>query len=72
MGLNTSYQYESPKMPSSWGSDDEKRRFYNRLIDVLDDIYLKYGRIDEKMLSVTVRKTLEEAGGIVTDRKSVV
>lgn len=67
MGLNTSYQYESPKMPSSWGSDDEKRRFYNRLIDVLDDIYLKYGRIDEKMLSVTVRKTLEEAGGIITE-----
>lgn len=67
MGTNTSWQYEAPKMPSGWSNDDEKRRFYNRLIEVLDEIYLKYGRIDEKMLSVTVRKTLEEAGGIVTE-----
>lgn len=67
MGANTSWQYEAPKMPSGWSNDDEKRRFYNRLIEVLDEIYLKYGRIDEKMLSVTVRKTLEEAGGIVTE-----
>lgn len=67
MGANTSWQYEAPKMPSGWSNDDEKRRFYNRLIEVLDEIYLKYGRINEKMLSVTVRKTLEEAGGIVTE-----
>lgn len=67
MGANTSWQYEAPKMPSGWSNDDEKRRFYNRLIEVLDEIYLKYGRINEKMLSVAVRKTLEEAGGIVTE-----
>lgn len=64
MALNTTYQYEQPKLPSSWLNDTEKRRFYNRLIEVLDDIYLKYGRIDENMLSISVRKVLEESGAI--------
>ena len=67
MALNTTYQYEQPKIPSSWLNDNEKRRFYNRLIDILDDVYLKYGRIDENMLSASVRKTLLEAGGVVTE-----
>lgn len=51
MALNTTYQYEQPKIPSGWLKDDETRRFYNRLIEVLDDVYLKYGRFDVKMFS---------------------
>lgn len=51
MALNTTYQYEQPKIPSSWLKDDETRRFYNRLIEVLDDVYLKYGRFDVNMFS---------------------
>lgn len=43
------YQYEQPRCPDKW--NESERRFYNRLIQVLDDIYSKYGRIDEKMLS---------------------
>ena len=52
----TVYQYEQPRLPPNW--NEAERRFYNRLIQVLDDIYSKYGRIDEKMLSSTVRQKI--------------
>ena len=47
-GVNYTRQYETPIRPENWTGD--AGRFYRMLIDVLDDIYLKYGRIDEKML----------------------
>lgn len=70
---NSVYQYEQPRCPDGW--NESERRFYTRLIEVLDDIYRKYGRIDEKMLSSNVinridsstEKTLETiAGNIVS------
>lgn len=61
MALNTTYQYEQPKIPSSWLKDDEARRFYNRLIEVLDDVYLKYGRFDVKMFSESGLKSVIDA-----------
>lgn len=49
---NSTWQYEQPRCPDNW--NESERRFYNRLVQVLDDIYAKYGRIDEKMLSTKV------------------
>lgn len=49
---NSTWQYEQPRCPDNW--NESERRFYNRLVQVLDDIYVKYGRIDEKMLSTKV------------------
>ena len=48
----TVYQYEQPRCPEKW--NESERRFYSRVIEALDDIYSKYGRIDEKMLSSAV------------------
>ena len=45
----TVYQYEQPRCPEGW--NESERRFYARIIETLDDIYSKYGRIDEKLLS---------------------
>ena len=50
------YQYEPLPVPSEWGR--EERLFLSRLTDVLDDIYLKWGRISENDLSVGLRKKL--------------
>jgi len=75
---NSVYQYEQPRCPDKW--NESERRFYNRLIQVLDDIYSKYGRIDEKMLSKKVITkidnsaitTLENiAANIITAQKIV-
>lgn len=70
---NNVYQYEQPRCPDNW--NESERRFYARLIQVLDDIYGKYGRIDEKMLSGKVidridsstEKTLEEIAGNIAE-----
>lgn len=53
---NVNYQYEPLPVPSGWGR--EERAFAQRLTDVLDDIYLKWGRISEKELSGALRKTI--------------
>lgn len=55
-------QYEPPKVPSSWRSADEKR-FVVSLIDILDDIYSRYGRLSEKDLSKALRNRLEGIDG---------
>ncbi len=47
------HQYEAPKLPTSWSADE--KRFYTGLIDVLDDIYSRWGRLGEKDLSVKLR-----------------
>lgn len=53
MSVNYTRQYEAPIKPENWSGD--ALRFYRMLIDVLDDIYLKYGRIDEKMIGTALR-----------------
>jgi len=58
MPVVTNHQYEAPILPTSWTGDEKK--FYTRLIDVLDDIYSKYGRLSLKDLSPAVRKQLSE------------
>lgn len=60
------YQYEQPRLPNGW--NESERRFYNRLIQVLDDIYSRYGRIDEKMLSKTVVNKIENATELSLDK----
>ena len=56
---NSVYQYEQPRCPDNW--NESERRFYNRMIQVLDDIYSKYGRIDEKMLSSKVINRIDSS-----------
>ena len=56
---NYSMEYERPPLPAAWQSDAE-RRFYIKLMDVLDDIYMRYGRLDEKMLSPALREFIAE------------
>lgn len=58
MPVVTNHQYEAPILPVSWTGDEKK--FYTRLIDVLDEIYSKYGRLALKDLSPAVRKQLSE------------
>ena len=58
MPVVTNHQYEAPILPTSWTGDEKK--FYTRLIDVLDEIYSKYGRLSLKDLSPAVRKQLSE------------
>jgi hypothetical protein len=68
---NYSRQYEAPIKPETWTG--EAGRFHRMLIDVLDDIYLKYGRIDEKMLATSlVRKLNSPPDGIVNGTELVV
>lgn len=56
MSNNYTRQYEAPVKPQNWTGD--ALRFYRMLIDVLDDIYLKYGRIDEKMIGSALREKI--------------
>lgn len=56
---NSVYQYEQPRCPDGW--NEAERRFYNRLIQVLDDIYAKYGRLDEKMLARSVVQRIDNS-----------
>lgn len=53
------FQYEQPRCPDNW--NEAERRFYNRLIETLDDIYSKYGRLDEKMLSKGVLNRIDNS-----------
>lgn len=57
MANNSVWQYEQPRCPDGW--NESERRFYTRLIEVLDDIYSKYGRIGEKMLAKQVIEKIE-------------
>lgn len=61
---NSVYQYEQPRCPDNW--NEAERRFYNRLIQVLDDIYAKYGRIDDRMVAKTVQK-IEQLTDVTLD-----
>lgn len=67
---NTTYQYEPLPTPSGWNA--EEKRFIARLTDILDDIYLKWGRIGEKELSSSVSgkiSSLTSDGGMKVDSK---
>lgn len=63
---NSVYQYEQPRCPDGW--NEAERRFYNRLIQVLDDIYAKYGRIDAKLLDKSVINKIETAPEAALDK----
>lgn len=56
MSVVTNHQYEPPKLPAEWTGDEKK--FYTRLIDILDEIYSKYGRLSLTDLSPAVRKVI--------------
>lgn len=63
------YQYEQPRCPDNW--NEAERRFYNRLIETLDDIYSKYGRLDEKMLSKSVVQRIDNSTATTLDKMVV-
>lgn len=50
--MNTTYQYEPLPVPAGW--NPEEKRLIQRLTDIFDDIYLKWGRIGENELSKSV------------------
>lgn len=54
---NTTHQYEPLQTPEIWGA--EGRRFVNRLTEILDDIYRRYGRLSVKDLGKGLTETLE-------------
>lgn len=60
------YQYEQPRCPDGW--NESERRFYNRLIETLDDIYSKYGRLDLKMLSQNVINRIDNSTVVALDK----
>lgn len=70
----TLYQYEQPPMPQDWKNLPEREMFYTRLMDVLDDIYQRFGNTDnalaqyKKALAETVEaietKTAENSQAI--------
>lgn len=45
MARNNRYQYQPLITPRGW--TDEEKRFVQRLSDILDDLYLKVGKLDE-------------------------
>ena len=47
-------QYDPPIYPKDW--DQGGKKFYNRLIEVLDDIYRRYGRLNFSDLAPDVRE----------------
>lgn len=63
------YQYEQPRCPDNW--NEAERRFYNRLIETLDDIYSKYGRLDDRMLSKSVIQRIDNSTVTALDKMVV-
>lgn len=64
----TVHQYEPLQVPSRWG--DEERRLVNRLTEIFDDIYRRYGRLGIGDVSAAfadaldmIRKSVREADG---------
>lgn len=49
------YQYEAPRCPDGW--NEAERRFYARVIEIFDDIYIKYGKVDKTTVKA-IEKTL--------------
>ena len=62
----TVYQYEQPRCPEGW--NESERRFYARIIETLDDIYSKYGRIDEKLLSSSFVTKVNNAPDVALEK----
>lgn len=60
------YQYEQPRCPDNW--NEAERRFYNRLIETLDDIYSKYGRLDANMLAKSVIERIDNSAATAMDK----
>lgn len=54
-------QYEELKIPSEWTG--EQRRFAQRLIGIIDDIYRKYGRFELSDLGKGLRKWVDGVDG---------
>ena len=54
--LHTTRQYEPLSAPSAFG--EEMRRFVNRLTEILDDIYRRYGRLGLNDLSTAFSDAL--------------
>ena len=60
----TIQQYEPPRVPGTW--DYEGKRFAQRLLDIFDDIYRRFGRLGLTDLNKTLRSqittAIDEAG----------
>ena len=61
---NFSREYQPPKIPNHWTA--QERRYAQAVTDVLDDIYLRYGRLNKKDLSGTLSKEITDASGNIS------
>jgi hypothetical protein len=66
MGI-PNYQYEPLTPPSSWTADE--KRLLQRITDIFDDIYMKWGRLDSNHLAPSAVKEKNIAPNAVTDSK---
>ena len=57
-------QYQAPKIPRNWSADE--KRFANGMLDIIDEIYLKYGRLSEADLSKRLRETINDTAAQTT------
>jgi len=66
MGI-PNYQYEPLTPPSSWTADE--KRLLQRITDIFDDIYMKWGRLDSNHIAASGVKEKNIAPNAVTDSK---
>ena len=66
MGI-PNYQYEPLTPPSSWTADE--KRLLQRITDIFDDIYMKWGRLDSNHLAPGAVKEKNIAPNAITDSK---
>lgn len=43
MANNSIFQYEQPRLPDNW--NEQERRFYNRVVEIFDDIYSRFRNV---------------------------
>lgn len=63
-------QYEPPRVPASW--DFEGKRFAQRLVDIFDDIYRRFGRLKMEDLGADLREKISSVADEDAIMESVV
>lgn len=60
-------QHEPLRTPKNWG--EQEKRFIAQLEEVLDDLYSRFGRLKEKDLGQSLRKSIAESSEGVSELK---
>lgn len=58
-------QYQAPRIPQNWSGQEKK--FAQAMLDVLDDIYYRYGRLGLNDLSKDARKVISDTQGNIVE-----